>query len=47
MLNKPKEYFNKLQAPMKGFYTFNESAHSPMFEELEKFSTILENDVLK
>lgn len=42
-----KEYFNKLQAPMKGFYTFNESAHSPMFEEPEKFSYILEDDVLK
>lgn len=42
-----KEYFNKLQAPMKGFYTFNESAHSPMFEEPEKFSLILEDDVLK
>lgn len=42
-----KKYFNKLQAPMKGFYTFNESAHSPMFEEPEKFSHILEDDVLK
>ncbi len=42
-----KEYFNKLQAPMKGFYTFNESAHSPMFEEPVKFSYILEDDVLK
>lgn len=42
-----KEYFNKLQAPIKGFYTFNESAHSPMFEEPEKFSNILEADVLK
>jgi len=42
-----KEYFNKLQAPMKGFYTFNESAHSPMFEEPGKFSYILEDDVLK
>lgn len=42
-----KEYFNKLQAPMKGFYTFNESAHSPMFEEPERFSNILENDVIK
>lgn len=42
-----KEYFDKLQAPMKGFYTFNESAHSPLFEEPEKFSRILQEDVLK
>jgi pimeloyl-ACP methyl ester carboxylesterase len=42
-----KEYFNKLQSPIKGFYTFNESAHSPMFEEPEKFSSILEEDVFK
>jgi pimeloyl-ACP methyl ester carboxylesterase len=41
-----KEYFNNLKAPLKGFYTFNESAHSPLFEEPEKFSRILEEDVL-
>jgi len=42
-----KEYFDKLQTPMKGFYTFNESAHGTLFEEPEKFSHILEEDVLK
>ena len=28
-----KAYFEKLKAPVKGFYTFEQSAHSPMFEE--------------
>jgi hypothetical protein len=32
---------------MKGFYTFEKPAHSPMFEETEKFIEILEKDVLK
>ena len=41
-----KDYFEKLQAPMKGFYTFKQSAHSPLFEEPEKFGRILEQDVL-
>ncbi|QUH27282.1 alpha/beta hydrolase [Serpentinicella alkaliphila] len=41
-----KEYFEKLQAPVKGFYTFINSAHSPIFEEPEKVKQILEKDVL-
>jgi pimeloyl-ACP methyl ester carboxylesterase len=41
-----KSYFEKLQAPMKGFYTFDQSAHSPMFEEPEKMQHILQDDVL-
>ncbi|AEE17625.1 alpha/beta fold hydrolase [Treponema brennaborense] len=28
-----KEYFDAISAPRKGFYTFNNSAHSPIFEE--------------
>ena len=28
-----KAYLEKLQAPVKGFYTFENSAHSPLFEE--------------
>lgn len=44
--NLAKDYFEKLNAPVKGFYTFNLSAHSPMFEEPEKFREILEKDVL-
>ncbi len=41
-----REYFEKLQAPIKGFYTFENSAHSPMFEEPEKVQKILLEDVL-
>jgi len=39
-------YLNVLDAPMKGFYTFEESAHSPMFEEPERTISILLGDVL-
>jgi pimeloyl-ACP methyl ester carboxylesterase len=41
-----KSYFEKLQAPVKGFYTFEQSAHSPLFEEPEKMQKILQEDVL-
>jgi pimeloyl-ACP methyl ester carboxylesterase len=41
-----KDYLEKLQAPMKGFYTFEQSAHSPLFEEPEKMLRILLEDVL-
>ena len=41
-----KEYLKKLNSPIKGFYTFEKSAHSPMFEEPGKFTDILINDVL-
>jgi pimeloyl-ACP methyl ester carboxylesterase len=44
--SEAKKYFEKLQAPMKGFYTFEQSAHSPIFEEPEKMQHILQNDVL-
>ncbi len=40
------DYFEKLNAPLKGFYTFEQSAHSPMFEEPEKILEILLEDVL-
>lgn len=40
------EYFDKLKAPVKGFYTFMKSAHSPIFEEPEKVQKILREDVL-
>lgn len=39
-------YFDQLQAPLKGFYTFEYSAHSPLFEEPEKALNILLEDVL-
>jgi pimeloyl-ACP methyl ester carboxylesterase len=41
-----KKYFEKLRAPIKGFYTFERSAHSPVFEEPEKARKILLEDVL-
>ncbi|MEJ5262892.1 MAG: alpha/beta hydrolase [Ignavibacterium sp.] len=40
-----KSYFEKINAPVKGFYTFKQSAHSPLFEEPEKMNRILINDV--
>ena len=42
-----KTYLEMLDAPVKGFYTFNESAHSPIFEEPQRLKEILVNDVLK
>jgi pimeloyl-ACP methyl ester carboxylesterase len=41
-----KSYFEQLKAPVKGFYTFEQSAHSPMFEEPKKTQRILLEDVL-
>ena len=41
-----KDYFEKLQAPVKGFYSFEQSAHSPLFEEPAKTQHILQADVL-
>jgi pimeloyl-ACP methyl ester carboxylesterase len=41
-----KDYFEQIKAPVKGFYTFEQSAHSPMFEEPEKMQKILVEDVL-
>jgi pimeloyl-ACP methyl ester carboxylesterase len=42
-----REYFAELKAPLKGFYTFEKSAHSPLFEEPEKMGQIIKEDVLK
>lgn len=42
-----KDYFAKLSAPVKGFYTFDDSAHSPIFEEPDKARKILREDVLR
>jgi len=41
-----KSYFDVLKAPVKGFYTFDRSAHSPLFEEPTKLCDILRHDVL-
>ena len=42
-----KQYVQAINAPIKGFYTFEESAHSPCFEEAEKMCQILRDDVLR
>jgi pimeloyl-ACP methyl ester carboxylesterase len=42
-----KEYYKLLESPLKGFYTFENSAHSPIFEEPERVVKILLEDVLK
>ena len=39
-------YLEKLECPFKGFYTFEKSAHSPMFEEPERFLEIMTSDVI-
>lgn len=41
-----KDYFEKLQTPVKRFYTFEQSAHSPLFEEPEKIVQILQKNIL-
>jgi pimeloyl-ACP methyl ester carboxylesterase len=41
-----RSYFNHIEAPLKGFYTFKQSAHSPMFEEPGLLRQILLQDVL-
>jgi pimeloyl-ACP methyl ester carboxylesterase len=41
-----RSYFERLQAPVKGFYTFKQSAHTPFFEEPERTREILRADVL-
>lgn len=41
-----QDYFEHIPSPVKGFYTFEHSAHSPLFEEPEKFGEILRADVL-
>lgn len=41
-----KAYLDELRAPIKGFYTFEDSAHSPMFEEPGRIKQIIQQDVL-
>jgi pimeloyl-ACP methyl ester carboxylesterase len=41
-----KAYYQQLRAPIKGFYTFEQSAHSPMFEEPGRTVRILRDDVV-
>ena len=41
-----RSYYERLDAPVKGFYTFRHSAHSPLFEEPERMREIMRADVL-
>jgi len=41
-----RDYAERLRAPLKGFYTFERSAHSPIFEEPRKAQAIMREDVL-
>lgn len=41
------DYFSKIKAPEKGFYTLKESAHSPIFEEPGKCLKIISEEILK
>jgi pimeloyl-ACP methyl ester carboxylesterase len=41
-----KDYVAALKAPLKGFYTFDRSAHSPILEEPQKARRIMREDVL-
>ncbi|MGF1587388.1 MAG: alpha/beta fold hydrolase [Bacteroidales bacterium] len=36
-----KEFYNQLKAPHKEFFSFENSAHSPVMEEVEKFNSIV------
>jgi pimeloyl-ACP methyl ester carboxylesterase len=36
-----KDFFENLKAPQKEFFTFENSAHSPLMEEAEKFNSIV------
>ena len=39
-------FASKLRAPLVGFYTFSESAHSPAFEEPRRSVTVFREDIL-
>ena len=41
-----KGFFDQIKAPIKGFYTFQNAAHSPVFEEPGRARDILVQDVL-
>lgn len=41
-----EEYLKKIKAPVKGYYLFENSAHSPIFEEQDRVKKIMNKDVL-
>ena len=42
-----RAWFDRIEAPVKGFYWFENSAHSPVFEEPAKAQDILLTDVVR
>ncbi|MCA0390069.1 MAG: alpha/beta hydrolase [Bacteroidetes bacterium] len=42
-----REYLKNIDAPVRGFYSFDASAHSPMHEEPMRFIHLLKNDVIE
>ncbi len=40
-----EEYLVQLEAPIKGFYIFENSAHSPIYEEPDKVAQIMKKDI--
>ena len=40
-----KDFFDQLKAPEKEFFTFENSAHSPVMEEVDKFNSIVRERV--
>ena len=40
-----KDFYDQLKAPQKGFFTFENSAHSPVMEEVDKFNSIVREQV--
>jgi len=42
-----EEYLKQIEAPMKGFYLFENSAHSPILEEPNKVAQIIQTDIFK
>lgn len=45
--SETRAYFERLKAPVKGFYTFEHSAHSPMLEEPARMRQIFQEDVVR
>ncbi len=41
-----RSFYERLDAPLKGFYTFAQSAHSPLFEEPVRTCAIMRGDVV-
>ncbi|MFB6317765.1 alpha/beta fold hydrolase [Saccharicrinis sp. FJH54] len=41
-----RAYSAQVKAPLKGFYSFENSAHSPLFEEPDRVRYIIEHDIL-